>query len=94
MLTNNKCSCGAKAPQVEAKASTLRSHFADVARPFKVGQRETMQNMINPKHKIMTNSKSEILNPKQSQMTKIQNSKQSGFWYLNLDIRICLGFRN
>jgi len=83
MLTNNKCSCGAKAPQVEAKASTLRSHFADVARPFKVGQRETMQNMINPKHKIMTNSKSEILNP-----------KQSGFWYLNLDIRICLGFRN
>jgi len=54
MLTN-KWSCGALAPQVEAKASTLQSHFVDVVRPFKVVQEEgTMGNYARTRLKPRT----------------------------------------
>ncbi len=49
--------------------------------------------MQSDKAKIMVNPKHEILNSKQTQSTNDQNSKQNKFWYLNLEIRICLGFR-
>jgi hypothetical protein len=41
----------------------------------------------------MLNTKYEILSTKQYQMTNDKNSKQNGFWYLNLGFRVCLGFR-
>jgi len=44
-----------------------------------------VRNVINPKH--------EIINTKQYQSTNDKISKQNEFWYLNLEFRICLGFR-
>jgi len=42
----------------------------------------------------MSNPKHEIRNPRQFQSTNDENSKQSEFWYLNLEFLICLEFRN
>ena len=52
-------------------------------------QNDRAKFMINPKHEIRINSKSEILNPKQSRMTKIQNTKT----VLNLEFRVLDLFR-
>jgi len=48
------------------------------------------QRRVKSKNQGVTNPKSEILNPKQSRMTKIQNSKQydlgqGEFWYSNFE---------
>ena len=42
--------------------------------------------MMNPKHKIRI--------PKQYQSTNDQTPKQNEFWYLDLEFRICLAFRD